>query len=127
MAGHEATAGADCVDDGGGACVGCGVAMVECSDCGGIGYHRPSCGDLGITDGLSVLADCADDAGTMSQSDRVAIAVHGLVNEIGLVAVLEAIRNGADACCDVEEDAATIERLQEFKRYIRDAISQVQS
>ncbi len=80
---------------------------------------------LRIADGLSVLAECVDGP-HLSQSDRAAIAVHGLVHELGLVAVLRAIRNGADAVLDVEEDEGNIEALQEFMNAMGNAMNAVQ-
>lgn len=46
---HDAHAGAMCTDDGTGSCSGCGVAMVDCEECGGIGYHTELCGVAGDT------------------------------------------------------------------------------
>lgn len=37
---HAAKSGAWCRDAGDGTCSGCGVALVECPACHGIGYHR---------------------------------------------------------------------------------------
>lgn len=42
---HPASAGAACVEGKDGCCVLCGVAMVECPTCGGVGYHRDDCAE----------------------------------------------------------------------------------
>lgn len=38
---HAAGSGSHCLAGPDGTCQGCGVAMVECPDCHGIGYHLP--------------------------------------------------------------------------------------
>lgn len=40
---HAAERGRLCKDDGKGCCEICGVAMVACDDCGGVGYHAAGC------------------------------------------------------------------------------------
>jgi hypothetical protein len=43
---HAATLGALCLDDGTGGCRTCGVALVRCETCRGLGYHAADCSEL---------------------------------------------------------------------------------
>lgn len=42
---HSAQAGRACHDDGHGSCSDCGIALVDCDACGGIGYHVAGCAE----------------------------------------------------------------------------------
>lgn len=53
---HAEAAGALCLDDGSGCCAACGVALVPCDRCAGVGYHRAGC--------------AAADDGTPEEGDR---------------------------------------------------------
>lgn len=46
---HAAEAGRACLDGGDGCCVECGVAMVRCECCGGVGYHVETCDEAEAT------------------------------------------------------------------------------
>lgn len=44
---HADYAGALCAPGSNGCCRGCGVDLEPCEACGGIGYHRPGCAEIG--------------------------------------------------------------------------------
>jgi hypothetical protein len=42
---HDVSGGGLCTDDGTGCCGACGVALVTCDACNGVGYHFNGCVD----------------------------------------------------------------------------------
>lgn len=42
---HSHEAGRACTDGGDGTCSECGVALVECIECNGVGYHEHGCSE----------------------------------------------------------------------------------
>lgn len=52
---HDVSGGGLCTDDGRGCCKECGVAMVKCPECNGMGYHFNGC-----VDGDEDISDCID-------------------------------------------------------------------
>ena len=57
---HDVSGGGLCKDDGKGCCIDCGVSLVACPECNGIGYHFNGC--LDGDEDIQSLANENDDA-----------------------------------------------------------------
>lgn len=58
---HSAHAGLACLDDGTGGCAECGVALVRCDACGGVGYHAAGCADGPPSDDAAISSLLCED------------------------------------------------------------------
>lgn len=88
---HAEAAGALCLDDGSGCCAACGVALVPCDRCAGVGYHRAGC--AAADDGTPEEGDRAQPEATEEEA-RAARCWQNEHGEPSARTALEAIRRG---------------------------------